>query len=95
MAGDYGASHWSSNKVWGRRKLKRRSKESNPYSITVKIGDIDMERIESIRAYYTEDTKGVSWENMSMLIRQIILGDYCRIDEIKKEKQKKREVEKK
>ncbi len=84
MSDDYGAGHWSSNKVWDRRKVpfidksdnnnnrKVRKGQETPYRDSFHYGEEEKQWLDAIRLYLTSIDENTNWENKSMLLRKVI-----------------------
>lgn len=98
---DYGASHWSSGRVWDRRKLKidapdhgsdrrfRKAQDNTtPYMISFHFGEEEKEWLEAIRNNLSnnEIDEDTNWQNNSILLRRIIKLAYVFSETMKGQK---------
>lgn len=98
---DYGAGHWSSKKVWDRRKNQKLPIDNNsdnnrkvrkvrdnttPYDIHFRLGDEEMEWLDSVRNHLTDADGDINWHNNSMLLRRVIKLAYIYVETMRDQK---------
>lgn len=104
---DFGATHWSSKKVWDRRraadvvlenvdkigKLRKVPNGSTPYTISFRLGEEEKAWLDAIRVHLNDVDADIDWQNHSMLLRRAIKMAYifCAIQETHKPSEKKDE----